>query len=335
MTRNRYSIDRKNLAFARVKAIKAHSSGMSNQGIAKMFGVHEVTVSRWLRRYRQGGAKALLEKKSSGRPRKIDCETFAPKLTKLIKSPATKFGFESPLWNCARVRQVVKRELGYNLSKSTIWRSMREIGLSPQKPECRAVEQDPVARKKWLEKTWPELREKAKSQRAVILFEDECSVSLSPTVGRTWSKISHTPQFKKFSGWGCIGVISAISTSGRLYFKLPKGNVDSDEFIKFIKQILKEIPRKKVYMVVDNCKSHKSKKTTAFVDSNDRFELVYLPSYSPDFNPDELTRARLKRVELIDQSVKKKSELRRKTLGKMRSIQKKKSLIKSFVAKIY
>ena len=88
-------------------------------------------------------------------------------------------------------------------------------------------------------------------------------------------------------------------------------------------------------MVVDNCKSHKSKKTTAFVDSNDRFELVYLPSYSPDFNPDELTWARLKRVELIDQSVKKKSELRRKTLGKMRSIQKKKSLIKSFVAKIY
>jgi transposase len=335
MSSNNASISRTNLGPIRVSAIRAHKSGMAVNDIAKMLGLHRGSVSRWITNYRRAGAKVLRSKKSSGRPKKIDCIEFIPKLKKVISRPATAFGFENSLWNCSRIQEVITQELGYKISTTTVWRSLKDIGLSYQKPERRALEQDPKLRKIWIDKTWPNLLRKAKKQRAVILFQDESAVSLSPVLGKTWARIAQTPISKVTAKRGTISVISAISPTGRLYFTIPKGNVASGEFIKFMKQILREIPRKKIFMVVDNCSSHKSKKTTDFVDSIDRLDLVYLPSYSPDFNPDELTWAHLKNVKLKQHGARNKADLRRKTLGKMRSIQKNKPLVKSFVKKVY
>jgi len=335
MSSIKVSIPKPNLGPIRVSAIRAHKSGMPVKDIAEMLGLHRGSVSRWITNYRRDGAKGLRSRKSSGRPKKIDCIEFIPKLKKVISRPATAFGFENSLWNCSRVQEVITQELGYKISITTVWRSLKDIGLSYQKPERRALEQDPKLRKIWIDQTWPALRKKAKKQRAVILFQDESAVSLSPVLGKTWARIAQTPISKVTAKRGTISVISAISATGRLYFTIPKGNVASGEFIKFLRQILKEIPRKKIFMVVDNCSSHKSKKTTYFVASIDRLDLVYLPSYSPDFNPDELTWAHLKNVKLKQHGAKDKADLRRKTLGKMRSIQKDKPLVKSFVKKVY
>lgn len=326
---------RQHLGFLRIRALRMRKAGANINDIASAFGLHRTSVSRWMTAYRRGGAKALKGRKSSGRPRKIDCREFSPKLTRIIKYPATKFGFESPLWTCMRVRKVIKSELGIRIGRSTVWRALRETNLSCQKPERRAFEQDPVARKQWIEKEWPKLKIKAKRQRAVILFEDESAVALNPTIGTTWGKVGKTPIVFTTANRGSISVISAISPSGRLYFTLPNATVASEEFINFIKQILREIPRKKIYMVVDKGSSHTSKKTRDFVASIDRLDLVYLPSYSPEFNPDEYTWEHLKTVKMKTHTSRTKRDLRRKTLGAMRSIQKKRRLVKSFYKRAY
>lgn len=326
---------RKTLGFIRVRAIRMHKAGARIGDIANLFGLHRVTVSRWMTAYRVGGAMALKGKKSSGRPRKIDCSEFSPKLNRIIKQPATKFGFENPLWTCKRLEKVIHSDLGLKLSRSTVWRALRETNLSCQKPERRAFEQDPVARKKWIEEEWPRLKKKAKNQRAVILFEDESSVAVNPSIGRTWGKVGETPIVYTTGNRGSVSVISAISPSGRLYFTLPKATVDSEVFIDFLKQILREIPRKKIFMVVDKGPSHTSKKTRDFIVSVERLEVIYLPSYSPEFNPDEYTWEHLKQVKLKTHMARSKRELKRKTLGAMRSIQKKKTLVRSFYKRAY
>lgn len=334
MSKNKSTIPRKNLAAIRVRAIKAHKAGMRTCDIAKVIGVHPNSVSRWIGLYNQGGPSALRESKSSGRPKKIDCRVIAPKLFKILKKPATQFGFESPLWNCPRLIRVLANELHVKISKSTLWRTLKDIGLSYQKPDKRAMEQDSKLRREWVKKTFPALKKKAKKQRAVLLFEDEASLSLNPTVGKTWAKIARTPSIRITSKRGSISIISAISPTGKLLFTIPKGNINSDAFIKFLKQVLKEIPRKKIYMVVDNCSSHKSRKTLDFLRLNPRMEVIYLPPYSPDFNPDELTWATLKRVEMTAHQESTKHGLRKVALGKMRKMQKKKSMIKAFIKKI-
>ncbi|MEK6555448.1 MAG: hypothetical protein AABZ31_09420 [Bdellovibrionota bacterium] len=54
-----------------------------------------------------------------------------------------------------------------------------------------------------------------------------------------------------------------------------------------------------------------------------------------EFNPDEYSWEYLKTVKLKTHVARKKQELKRKTLGSMRSIQKKKSLVRSFYKRVY
>lgn len=52
---------------------------------------------------------------------------------------------------------------------------------------------------------------------------------------------------------------------------------------------------KKVFLILDNLRVHHSKLVKAWVDEReDKIELFYLPSYSPELNPKERLNADLK-----------------------------------------
>jgi transposase len=52
--------------------------GQSITEVAKLLGVHRITVQRWLKQYNEGGLSALLKQhRSSGRPRVISSEVIA------------------------------------------------------------------------------------------------------------------------------------------------------------------------------------------------------------------------------------------------------------------
>jgi transposase len=323
-------LSRKTLGLMRIKAIRARQAGMPCKDIAKAFGVTPVSVSRWISKYRDHGARWLQPRKSSGRPNSIDCVELFTKLKKVVKRPATDFKFNSPLWTTKKLQRVLNQDLGLKISRATVWRSLRVIGLSCQKPERRAFEADEYFRKIWLKDFWPKLKKKAKKERAVILFEDEASVSLIPTLGKTWSKIGKTPIVKVTGKKGSVSVISAVSTTGKLYFTVPQDTVKSSEIIKFFKQILREIPRKIIYIILDGSTTHRSVATKKFVATQPRLRMIRFPSYSPDFNPDEFTWERLKTVEMNTHVETNITSLRAKTLGSMKSIQKKKKLLKGF-----
>ena len=54
---------------------------------------------------------------------------------------------------------------------------------------------------------------------------------------------------------------------------------------------------KKVFLILDNLRVHHSKPVKAWVEARkDRIELFYLPSYSPELNPEERLNADLKQA---------------------------------------
>jgi transposase len=53
--------------------------------------------------------------------------------------------------------------------------------------------------------------------------------------------------------------------------------------------------KRKVFLVLDNAKTHHSKLLTEWVEkNNERIALFYLPPYSPDLHPDEHVNADVK-----------------------------------------
>ena len=113
----------------KIKIIKAYKMGQSVENLSKIFGFHEMTIYRWLR---ESNKKPDFKRKNnpgSGRISKIDKKTGS-NLLKIIKHPATKFGFETSLWNLQRVQIVLKKELKIKTSHVTIWNFFQKMNYT-------------------------------------------------------------------------------------------------------------------------------------------------------------------------------------------------------------
>jgi len=64
-------------------------------------------------------------------------------------------------------------------------------------------------------------------------------------------------------------------------------NFTQDIFLGFLKRLVRQ-RNKKVFLIVDNYRSHKSKKINDWLRNNEEhIRVFYLPSYCPELNPDE------------------------------------------------
>ena len=84
-------------------------------------------------------------------------------------------------------------------------------------------------------------------------------------------------------------MISAVGNRSELMFMTFKDSMNVDIFKLFIGQVIKEVGGP-VTMIVDNLKVHHAKCLEDWLKERkekDSFTLKYLPSYSPELNPDE------------------------------------------------
>ena len=69
---------------------------------------------------------------------------------------------------------------------------------------------------------------------------------------------------------------------------------NADRLIEFLEALVKDAS-KKVFLILDNLRVHHSKPVKAWAaERQDKIELFYLPSYSPELNPEERLNANLK-----------------------------------------
>lgn len=94
-----------------------------------------------------------------------------------------------------------------------------------------------------------------------------------------------------------------------MIFRLHEKRIASDEVIEFPGQMLKHHPRRHLVVVMDQAPPHVSKKTRAYVESQARLHVYHLPTYSPDWNPDEKVWNHLKHQALKGHQAKTKEEL--------------------------
>ncbi|MEK6946401.1 MAG: IS630 family transposase [Nanoarchaeota archaeon] len=324
------SLSREVMEHQRFRAIELRKKKWSVQDIAYAFRVHRGSVSRWLTKSRRQGADALTRRKAPGAKPKINVSE-QKKLILYLKQPATVYGFENPLWDCSRVGWLIRNKFGKNLAISNIWELLRKHGLTPQMPDRRAIQQDKTLVQKWLTEEWPKIQAHCRRWRAIVYFEDEAGVSLIPELGKTWAPRGETPLVSVTGAKGGLSVTSAISPSGRLLFRLEKEKVTGELHIEFLQQILDRHRNRKIIVIEDRAPIHRAGVVKQFVENHkNRIAQYFLPSYSPELNPDEKTWNYLKNKTLKAHQAQTKEQLRILVLAKMRSIQRKPHIVKSF-----
>jgi transposase len=314
----------------RFRAIELYKEGRQINEIAYFFGVHRGSVSRWITLYKRNGKNILKSKKAKGANFKLSATELKEILT-MLYDDATIYGFETPLWTCKRVQQMIFKKTGKTMHSTGIMKLFRKLNLSPQKPKRISPQKNRKSVKRWLREEWPKIEKHRRRWQAMLYFQDESGISLTPVLGRTWAPKGKTPKVMVTGNRGGLCVTSAISPAGKLIFRIEKGRVNSKRHIEFLKKILKQHLNRKIIVIEDRAPAHRAKKIDEFVEQNKKRLAIYkLPPYCPELNPTEHVWAYLKAHELKTHQAQNTEELKHLTKRKMHKIQRNKQLILSF-----
>ena len=125
-------------------------------------------------------------------------------------------------------------------------------------------------------------------------------------------------------------MISSLTNRGKLRFMVYDGALNAGIFLRFLKRLVRGAQRK-IFLVVDNLRPHRAKIVAAWVAANlDKIELVYLPPYAPEHNPDEFVNNDVKQAMARRQAPKDKAELKKGLTSYMRGLQKRPAKIRAF-----
>jgi transposase len=273
----------------RRKAVKAVLGGMKQIEAAKVLGVTRQAIGKWLKAYRQGGLKTLKAKRQ-GRPR--GGSLLGWQSAQIAKSVVDRCPdqLKMPfyLWTREAVGQLIERRFGVRLSVWTVGRYLARWGFTPQKPMRRAFEKNPEAVHRWLDEKYPAIRKQAKQEKADIYWGDEMGMRSDHTVGRSYGRRGQTPVILGTGvRFGC-NMISAITNKGQLNFMVFKQRFKANVFEEFLRRLVRQSERK-VFIIVDGHPVHRSGKVKKWLNKNEKhIRLFFLPSYSPELNPDEI-----------------------------------------------
>ena len=149
----------------RFEAMRLLDRGLNQSETARRLKVARQTVSVWRRQYLQQGAAALRRAGRAGRKPLLDAAQ-RERLTALLLEGPEAHGFPTPLWTCPRVARLIRDEFGVDYHEGHVWKVLRGLGWSPQRPVGKARERNEEAIRTWQRKTWPGLKKKAAPKAA-------------------------------------------------------------------------------------------------------------------------------------------------------------------------
>ena len=103
--------------------------------------------------------------------------------------------------------------------------------------------------------------------------------------------VEHVPH----GHWKTTTFLAAIRASGWLAPLVVDGAINGKIFLSWVEQHLLPTLRAGDIVIMDNLSSHKVKGVADAITSV-KAEVLYLPPYSPDFNPIEMAFSKLKRL---------------------------------------
>ena len=150
--------DLKALEQRRLKAARLFAHGICQAKVARAPGVSAQTASRWHARWQQGGTRALRAPARQGRPPKLTPVQLRQLERALLKG-ARGHGFDEELWTRRRVAEVIWRLAGVRYHPGHVWRILRGLGWSVQRPVRVAAERDEQAIARWVVEDWPAIKQ--------------------------------------------------------------------------------------------------------------------------------------------------------------------------------
>ena len=284
----------------RKQVVRLHRQGYGVMRIVEQTGLSYPTVRRVIDCYEANGAASIKPARrgnvmGTGRSLTQEQEDLIQRIICDKRPEQLKMDFA--LWSRAAVMQLIERECGVVLPVRTVGKYLARWGFTPQKPIKKAYEQSPAAVQAWLDEQYPEIEKRAKAENAEIHWGDETALVNTDVRGRSYAPAGKTPVTYAVGGTRQkLSMIATVTNRGKTRWMIIDEAFNADRLIEFLAALIKDAG-KKVFLILDNLRVHHCKLVKAWVaERQDKIELFYLPSYSPELNPEERLNADLKQA---------------------------------------
>lgn len=273
-------------SYIRFAAIRALLMGLARPTVCEMFFRSDRMVRLWIVSFNKGGIDALRTRSKPGRPRKAKLERVRDLLLPVLENPARAGQVH---WTGVKLHGHLKEKLAIELGYRTALRWLHELDFNLRVPRPWPERQDPQQREAFKEKLrgWA-----SQEDQFELWFQDESGVEGDPRPRRRWSQPGKPRTVPYLGDHIRQNVIGSVCPQTGAFFSLIVDGVDTEVFQFFLNEFAQAVPKKegqRQLLIMDNASWHKA----AHLNWH-HFEPVYLPPYSPDFNPIERLWLRLK-----------------------------------------
>jgi transposase len=304
-----------NKAFRRMNAIHLLLIGVPYPLVLRNSRVTDRMLRLWIQAFNSSGIDGLAYKPRNGRPRKLASGEVAKQILPVVDSPAD---VGETHWTVTKLCGWLREERRLDLSYRTLLRYLHEHDYARRVPRRMP---EPPDRDDW------ERKREAFAEELVVMLEDpgrevffgdEAGFEGDPRPRLKWVKRGSRPTQGYYGGHVRQNVVGAVSPATGRLVSLIVPHCDTEVFQLFLDVMAKEVPPvagKKATLVLDNASWHKSKSLNWH-----HIHPVYLPAYSPDFNPIERLWQHLKSHYLAGYITKSGEELNQKIFDSIRDL---------------
>lgn len=260
----------------REQAVQAILEGLPSEFVAHLLAVSEKSIERWVEKFElYGDANQPVFR--PGRPRIIPPELLA-ELTNRVAELPDDYLDEMKDW-LAIYHNI-------EISRSALSANLLELDLSWKRMRRIARNRDDQERAEWFHQFLREFHP------LHLVFLDETSKDGRTLIrkygraprGETPETIEPLERGRRYS------VLPAMDINGYFAVRVKEGSFDGEDFLNFVVTdvlpLTEEWPGPRSVLVLDNCATHHSRALREIVEAANR-KLIFLPPYSPDFNPIE------------------------------------------------
>ena len=267
-----------------VAAIRGLILGQEFEELCELFRVTERTLERWVKEFNEQGVDGLIDRPRSGRPRIVPPERVE-EYRELIENPNLA---DEHFWTGRKFRGYLNNELQQEISYRSTIRFFHEQNFVLKVPRRWPDKQDEEQRKEFLER----LSLLQDDEQVDIWYLDESGIEGDPRPRRRWAQKGSEPRIPYLGDHIRMNICGMVRPAEGEFLCLQLDYMDRDSFQVFLdfanEQLTVENTKRQV-VILDNASWHKVKALNW-----GRFEPVFLPPYSPDFNPIERLWLRLK-----------------------------------------
>jgi transposase len=317
----------------RLQIVRLRESGRPNNETAEIVGVSQAHSSNVWQRYKKQGPESLVKGQRGrrhGAQRDLTPEQEAEIKKLLIDKTPNQLKLSFALWTREAVRLLIQQRFDYEMPIRTVGEYLKRWGFTPQKPIKWAKEQSSPAVARWLLTEYPAIAARARQEKGEIHWGDETGLQTGANVEKGYSPKGKTPVVRQTAKRERINMISSITNQGQVRFMFYRDNMNSTRLIEFMRRLTKDAGRK-VFLILDNLKVHHGKVVMDWLEENkEKIEVFYLPSYSPELNPDEYLNNSLKGRVHSGERANTAKQLELKARKHMRNLQNNRYKVKKF-----